>query len=140
MLTGEFRHSIDQKNRIFVPAKLREELGETFMVARDIREKCLKVYSLEGWAAYTAPIKEQRRELVEQVMRLLHRTAAQVTPDSQGRILLPPGLVEYAEIEKNAVVVGCCDYAEIWSDTNYERIIDNVDDDALRRALEECGL
>ena len=53
MLTGEFRHSLDAKNRIFMPAKLREELGETCMIARAIREKCLKVYSLEGWAAYT---------------------------------------------------------------------------------------
>ena len=140
MLTGEFRHSLDAKNRIFMPAKLREELGETFMIARDIREKCLKVYSLEGWVAYTAPIKEQPRQLAEQVMRLLHRTAAQVTPDSQGRVLLPPSLVEYAEIEKNAVVVGCSDYAEIWSEDHYTSMIESVDDEALRRALEACGL
>ena len=57
MLTGEFRPTLDQKNRIFVPSKLREELGETFMIVRDIREKCLKMYSLDGWAEYIAPIK-----------------------------------------------------------------------------------
>ena len=73
-------------------------------------------------------------------MRLLHRTAAQVTPDSQGRVLLPPSLVEYAEIEKNAVVVGCSDYAEIWSEDHYTSMIESVDDEALRRALEACGL
>lgn len=140
MLTGEFSHSIDAKNRIFMPAKLREELGETFIIARDIRVKCLKVYSLEGWEAYIAPIKQQRRELVEQVMRLLHSTAAQVTPDAQGRVLLPAGLVEYAEIEKNAVVVGCSDYAEIWSEHNYHDMMQNADFEALRQALEECGL
>ncbi len=140
MLTGEFRHSLDAKNRIFMPAKLREELGETFIIARDIREKCLKVYSMEGWAAYTAPIKEKPRQLAEQIMRLLHRSATQVTPDSQGRVLLPPMLVEYAQIVKNAVVVGCCDYAEIWAEGNYETMVDNVDDEALRRALEEWGL
>jgi MraZ protein len=140
MLTGEFRPSLDTKNRIFVPSKLRDELGETFIIARDIREKCLKMYSLEGWNAYIAPIKAQRRELVEQVMRLLHSTAVQVTPDSQGRVLLPVGLVQFAEIEKNVVVVGCCDYAEIWAEANYDRVISNIDDEALRRALEELGL
>ncbi|MBE6661463.1 MAG: division/cell wall cluster transcriptional repressor MraZ [Ruminococcaceae bacterium] len=140
MLTGEFRHSLDAKNRIFMPAKLREELGETFIIARDIREKCLKVYSMEGWAAYTAPIKEKPRQLAEQIMRLLHRSAAQVTPDSQGRVLLPPMLVEYAGIEKNAVVVGCEEYAEIWSEANYQTMLDNVDDEALRQALESWGL
>ena len=139
-MIGKYPAKMDDKNRLFVPAKLREELGETFMIARDIREKCLKVYSLEGWAAYTAPIKEQPRQLAEQVMRLLHRSAAQVTPDSQGRVLLPPMLVEYAEIEKNAVVVGCSDYAEIWAEVNYQTMVDSVDDEALRRALEECGL
>ena len=140
MLTGEFRHSLDAKNRIFRPAKLREELGETFIIARDIREKCLKVYSMEGWAAYTAPIKEKPRQLAEQIMRLLHRSAAQVTPDSQGRVLLPPMLVEYAGIEKNAVVVGCEEYAEIWSEANYQTMLDNVDDEVLRQALESWGL
>jgi MraZ protein len=140
MLTGEFRHSLDAKNRIFMPAKLREELGETFIIVRDIREKCLKVYSMEGWAAYTAPIKEKPRQLAEQVMRLLHRSAAQVTPDSQGRVLLPPMLVEYAGIEKNAVVVGCEEYAEIWAEANYQTMLDNVDDEALRQALESWGL
>jgi DNA-binding transcriptional regulator/RsmH inhibitor MraZ len=49
-------------------------------------------------------------------------------------------LVEYAEIVKNAVVVGCSDYAEIWAESNYERMVDDVDDEALRRALEACGL
>ena len=62
------------------------------------------------------------------------------TPDSQGRVLLPPSLVEYAEIEKNAVVVGCSDYAEIWSEDHYTSMIESVDDEALRRALEACGL
>ena len=123
-----------------MPAKLREELGETFIIVRDIREKCLKVYSMEGWAAYTAPIKEKPRQLAEQVMRLLHRSAAQVTPDSQGRVLLPPMLVEYAGIEKNAVVVGCEEYAEIWAEANYQTMLDNVDDEALRQALESWGL
>ncbi len=140
MLTGEFRHSIDAKNRMFVPAKLREELGETFMIACDIREKCLKVYSLEGWEAYIAPIKALPREISEQALRFLHRTAAQVSPDSQGRVLLNAALVEHAQIEKNAVVVGCSDYAEIWAESNYQAKIESEDIEQLRRVLEGYGL
>lgn len=140
MLTGEFRHSIDAKNRMFVPAKLREELGETFIIACDIREKCLKVYSLEGWDAYIAPIKALPREVSEPALRFLHRTAAQVSPDSQGRILLNTALVAHAQIEKNAVVVGCSDYAEIWSESNYQAQIESEDIEQLRRVLEGYGL
>ena len=69
MLGGEFRHSLDSKNRIFVPAKLRDELGASFIIAKDIREKCLKAYSLAGWEKYTAPLREQNRRLSEKILR-----------------------------------------------------------------------
>lgn len=139
MLGGEYRHSLDAKNRIFIPAKLRDELGETFVVAKDIRENCLKVYSLSGWEAYIAPLRAQKRSLSEKIMRFLHSSLSQTTPDSQGRIVLPAELVEYAAIEKNVVVVGCGDYAEIWAEDAYERQKSEVDRDELIAELEELG-
>ena len=96
MFTGEFEHSVDSKNRIFVPSKFRDELGETFMVVRDIRGPILKIYSLEGWQEYLAPIKAQERRVAEKALRYLHRNAAQVSPDSQGRIILSPSLAPVA--------------------------------------------
>ena len=87
MFTGEYEHIVDSKNRIFVPVKFREELGETFMVVRDIRKPILKVCSIEEWERYLAPIKAQERKIAEEALRYLHRNASQVTPDSQGRIL-----------------------------------------------------
>ena len=140
MFTGEYNHTVDSKNRIFVPAKFREELGESFIVARDVRAHILKVYSLEGWEAYLAPIKQQERRLAEQALRYLHRNAAQVTPDAQGRILIPSALLEYAEIEKEAVFVGCSDYCEIWSAGNYAAEIEGEDPDFIRQELEKLGL
>lgn len=140
MLGGEYRHGLDAKNRVFVPAKLREELGESFVVAKDIREKCLKVYSLEGWDAYIAPLKEQKRKLSEKIMRFLHASLTQVTPDSQGRIVLPQELVGYAEIEKAVVIVGCGDCAEIWAEASYDRMSAEVDLDEMISELEELGL
>ena len=140
MFTGEFQHNVDSKNRIFVPSRLRDELGESFIVVRDIREPILKIFSLSGWEEYIAPIKAQERRIAEKVLRYLHRNATQVSPDSQGRILLPRELLEYASIEREAVIVGCYTYAEIWSAENYKRETENEDLDAIRAELEKFGL
>lgn len=140
MFTGEFNHTVDSKNRIFVPSRFREELGESFIVVRDIREHILKVYSLKGWEEYLAPIKQQERRLAEQALRYLHRNASQVTPDAQGRILIPTALLEYAEIDREAVFVGCSDYCEIWSVANYNAEIESEDPDFIRQELEKLGL
>ena len=92
------------------------------------------------WDNFLKPIMELPRKTSEATLRFLHRNASQVTPDSQGRILLPTGLVEHAEIKKNAVIVGCGSYAEIWSEENYNKSIEAEDIDAIRMALEEAGL
>ena len=62
MLSGEFKHTLDPKKRLFIPAKHREELGESFMVARSIRDNCLKVYSMSEWDNYIAPILKMDRK------------------------------------------------------------------------------
>ena len=110
------------------------------MVAKDIREKCLKVYSLEGWEKYITPLREQQRKLSEKILRFLHASLVQVTPDGQGRIVLPPELVEHAEIQKNVVIVGCCDYAEIWAEEAYEQLKADQDISEMLAELEELGL
>lgn len=140
MLGGEYRHGLDAKNRIFIPAKLREELGQSLVVAKDIRESCLKIYSVEGWQAYIAPLKEQKRKLSEKIMRFLHASMIQATPDSQGRIVLPAELVEYAGVEKNVVIVGCGDYAELWAEAKYDALKNETDVLEMLEELEELGL
>ena len=92
MLSGEFRHGIDPKNRLFIPSKHREELTadcECFMVAKSIRENCLKVYSMSEWEEYISPIRKMERKDSERILRALHKDAAQVTPDSQGELFFP---------------------------------------------------
>ena len=140
MLSGEFRHCLDPKNRLFIPAKHREELGDTFMVVRSIRENCLQVYSSEEWESYIAPIRKMERRDSEKILRTLHRNAAQVSPDSQGRIVLPPSLIEHASIVKGAVVVGCGGYAEIWAEEVYDSKLLEEDLDDIRATLESFGL
>ena len=123
-----------------MPAKLREELGETFVIAKDIREKCLKVYSLSGWEEYIAPLRAQRRNLSEKILRFLHASLVQVTPDSQGRVVLPQELVDYAAIDRSIVVVGCGLYAEIWAEENYNELKAQSDIEAMLAEIEELGL
>ena len=139
-LTGEYRHSVDAKNRLFIPAKHREVLGEELVVVRDIRGRRLKVFSVQGWEAYIAPIREKDRKVAESALRYLHRNAATLTPDSQGRILLPQALLNYAQIKKNAVVVGNCDCAEIWSEELYEADLAAENPEDLCAKLELYGL
>ena len=143
MLSGEFKHGIDPKNRLFIPAKHREELtagSECFMVAKSIRENCLKVYSMLEWEEYISPIKKMERKDSERILRALHKDAAQVTPDSQGRIILPPALVTYAGIVKGAVIVGCGTYSEIWAEEAYDAMVEAENLEGMKELLESYGL
>ena len=112
-MTGTYEHSIDAKGRLFIPAKLREELGVTFYLAMGVDE-CLAIYPQETWNRFTEkfaslPMSQSK------TMRLLFANAAKCEPDSQGRIVIPQKLRKYAGLEKDAVIIGVNDRAEIWS-------------------------
>ena len=112
-MTGQFSHNIDAKGRLFIPASLRKELGQTFHVTVG-QDRCLSVYSDESWAAFMAKLKELSYNEVKK-LRALFAYAADCEPDSQGRILIPAKLREYAGLTKEVVVVGSFDRAEIWN-------------------------
>ncbi len=146
MLFGEFRHSVDAKNRVSVPAKMREDLGGEFIVVPSLRGQCLRFFSMPAWKEYLAPLKEKARALAEKTYWFLFHNAAQVTPDTLGRVLLNKGLLDFAKIEpdeegnRNVVIVGCGDFGEIWAEKLYEEHVGAMDIDEIRRALEESGL
>ena len=112
-LTGQYQHSIDAKGRVFIPAKLREELGETFYVTMGM-DSCLSVYSDASWAKFTEKF-ESLPYTKTKAMRPLFANAAKCEPDSQGRIVIPQKLRKYAGLEKDVVIIGVNDRAEIWS-------------------------
>ena len=140
MLFGTYQHNMDAKNRIFIPAKHREELGEGFVVAKSAREKCLRIYSRDQWLAYMKEIKSMNGKNRDAVLRWLSMDAVQQPPDTQGRIVLSPTLIKHAQLEKNAYIIGCGDYAEIWSEANYQAMIDSVDGESMNEILESFGL
>ena len=111
-MTGEYQHSLDSKGRIFIPAKLRDELGEVFYVTLSM-DRCLSVYSAENWRIFSEkvsamPYVKQRK------MRPLFAHAARCELDSQGRALIPQNLRDYANLVKNVAVIGCNNHAELW--------------------------
>ncbi len=140
MLSGDFKHVLDSKNRIFIPAGFRDDLGEAFIVTRSFRGNFLCFYSRKAWEEYIAPLKAAPRKTSEDTLRFLYRTAAEVTPDAQGRILLPQALVAYAGIEKIAYIVGVGDYGEIWSEAGYLDKTQNENVEKIREELELLGL
>lgn len=139
MFTGEYRHGLDAKNRIFIPAKLRDGLGTTFYISKCFHEKCLRVYSPAGLEDFLAPLREKPKSLSSKAVRAMCATMAEVTPDSQGRVVLPGELIKFAQIEKNLVIVGCDEYVEIWSEKLYEELKEREDVAAILAELEALG-
>lgn len=149
MLFGEFYHTLDNKNRVSVPASMRVELGNNFMVVPSLREKCLRVFSQAAWADYIEPIKHKERKIAEQALWYLYHDAMQATPDTLGRIRISKELLSFIGMNPDEncagrnvelVVVGCGDYGEIWAKEHYENHIQSMDMSAIVRALEESGL
>ena len=112
-MTGTYEHSIDAKGRLFIPAKLREELGVTFYLAMGVDE-CLAIYPQETWNRFTEKFASLPMSQ-SAAMRPLVANASKCELDSQGRIVIPQKLRKYAGLEKDAVIIGVNDRAEIWS-------------------------
>ena len=119
-MTGEYQHSLDSKGRVFIPAKLREELGEVFYITISM-DKCLCVYNSFNWQQLSdkvsaMPYVKQRK------MRPLFAHAARCELDGQGRTLIPQNLREFAGLEKNVSVIGCNNHAEIWDSEAWKEV------------------
>ena len=119
MLFGGFDHKIDKKGRVFIPSTFRDELGETFIVSRGIfGKRCLCVYSKEQWAVLVEKIGTLPSTKSSTVKRFLYDGAFEVEFDTQGRILVPPTLREYAGFDSEVHIIGMDTNLEIWdSDT-----------------------
>ena len=137
-MTGEFQHSLDNKSRLFIPAKLREELGEVFYMTLSM-DRCLCAYSAENWQIFSdkvgaMPYVQQRR------MRPLFAHAARCELDSQGRTIIPQNLRAYAGLTKNVTVVGCNNHAELWVSDAWKSVYEvESTPENIAAAMEELG-
>ena len=116
MFMGEYNHTVDPKGRLIVPSKFREQLGSEFVVTKGL-DGCLFVYPAEEWHN----IEDKFRNIsmtskdARKFSRFFFAGAAAVELDKQGRILLPPVLREYANLEGEAHIIGMDTNLEIWN-------------------------
>lgn len=133
MFMGEYHHNIDDKARIVLPSKFREELGDTFVVTRGL-EGCLFVYSKEEWINIVSKLRKLpfTKKDARAFLRFFLSGAVECQTDKQGRVALPTPLVNYANIKKECVVIGVNDRLEIWSEDAFNdyfnQNIDNISD------------
>lgn len=115
MFMGEYQHGLDDKNRLIMPARFREELGLRFIVTKGL-DACLFVYPLSQWEKLQQELgslsftKADSRAFV----RLFFSGASECELDKQGRIVIPGNLKEYAHLDKDCVVLGVSNRVEIW--------------------------
>lgn len=143
MFIGEYSHTIDAKNRLAFPARLRNELGSRAVLTRGL-DKCLFVYPIATWEKIAKnmsafPIGDPE---TRSFVRLFLAGAADVEVDGQGRILLPEYLRRYAELEKNVTVTGLYDRVEIWNEEKWMAYRDLAQEntDGIAKKLGELGL
>ena len=135
-MTGQYQHTVDAKGRLFIPAKLREELGETFYVTMGM-DGCLSVYSDESWAKFTEKF-ESLPYTRTKAMRPLFANAAKCEPDKQGRFLIPTELREYAGLKQEVTFIGQAGHAEIWDSEAYDKLeAETLTPEALAAVMEE---
>lgn len=133
MFMGEFHHNVDEKGRLIIPSKFRNDLGKKFIVTRGI-EKCLFVYSIDEWNNIVSKLKELpfTRKDARTFMRMFLSGATECELDNNGRINIPAPLTTYANITKEVVVIGVNERLEIWSENSFDEFfnsnIDNFDD------------
>ena len=140
MFFGEFQHSVDKKGRAFIPSKFREELGESFMICRSIDSRpCLRVYSLEQWAV----LDEKLRNLPTRAggfKRKIYSSATMVECDSQGRILIPLKLRDFAELKGDVCFIGMSDFFEVWCPENWIREDSECSEESMDAIAEEFNV
>lgn len=131
MFRGEFKHNIDAKGRLMFPIKFRQEIGENFVVTKEIGG-CLSVYSEQEWKALETKL-EQLPKSKANIARFYMGSAVDSGLDKLGRILLSPALKEYAGLDKEVVIAGVLGRIEIWDkqrwDDNNALIEANIEDE-----------
>lgn len=140
MFMGEYNHSIDEKGRIIVPSKFREQLGENFVVTQGL-DGCLFVYSNEEWESFVLGLKNlPGNKEARQLQRYFMAGAVMCDTDKQGRILIPAKLRAQAGLDKEVVFVGVLSKIEIWSRERWEKNDGYDDMNEIAEHMSEFGL
>lgn len=138
MLIGTYTHGVDAKGRMFLPAKMRYEFGDTVYLVKGI-DPCITVYPIKAWNDFYAKLDGLPQMEARKIKRFLFASAVETPIDSQGRVLIAPELRDYANLGKNVKLIGMGDVAEIWSEENYGTEMDSMIVDDIGKKLIELG-
>ena len=124
---GEYHHSIDEKQRLIIPSKFREELGAKVIVTRGL-EDSLFVYSLNEWQQIVARLKTLpfTKKDARAFNRFFMSGATAIELDKQGRANIPSPLTSYANLSKKCVIVGTGDRLEIWNEDDFDAFMSSA--------------
>jgi len=143
MFMGEYQHNMDDKGRVIVPAKFRDELGEKFVATRGL-DNCLFVYPINEWAILekkltSLPITSKNARTF---VRFFFSGATECELDKQGRISLPANLRNYANLDKEIVIIGLANRVELWSKDRWDNYLNEVEDsyEDIAATMEELGI
>ncbi|MDP4179785.1 MAG: division/cell wall cluster transcriptional repressor MraZ [Bacillota bacterium] len=143
MFSGEYQHAVDPKGRLIMPSKLREGLGDKFMITRGL-DDCLFVYSMTDWESFEVKLKSlpMTDSNARAFVRFFLSGAAECEVDKQGRILIPQILRDYAGLEKDVAIIGVSSRVEIWDKDKWQKYISGVNENPneLAKNLTSIGL
>lgn len=142
MFVGEFSHTIDDKGRLTIPAKFRDELEGGVVITRGL-DGCLWAYPRFEWEKLAEKISQQpsTNQAVRNFVRFMFSSAFDSIPDRQGRVIIPQNLRDYADIQNEATVIGVMNRVEIWKPDTWTAVFSKVEEDpeVIVAQLHELG-
>ncbi len=138
---GVFHCAADAKGRLMIPSKMRDLFpeGESMILVQSM-DPCINLYTEERWGNFEEKINALAPTEVRKIARFFYGSMQDVKADSQGRVLLPMQLREYAGITKAVIIVGCGDHAEIWDEAAYEAYTKESRTEEIEEILRRNGL
>ena len=141
MLIGKYEHTLDVKGRLIMPSKLREDIGEKFIITKGL-DGCLFAFSIEEWKKFeeklrTLPISNKD---ARNFSRFFFAGAIDCEIDKQGRFLISSNLREFAGLEKEVIIVGMDSRLEIWSKEKWIKFDEDISADEIAEKMEMLGI
>ena len=142
MFIGEYQHALDAKNRMIIPSKLRDNLGNKFVITKGL-DGCLYIYPLKEWEVLEEKLKKLplTNKDARAFVRFFFSGACEIELDKQGRGLIPQNLREYAKIEKEIISIGVLTRIEVWSKEKWQEYNESdMDFDSIAEKMTELGI
>ncbi len=141
MLIGEYEHSLDAKGRLIMPAKLRQDMGDKFIVTKGL-DGCLFAFSQEEWLNFETKLKALplSDKNARNFVRFFLSGATECELDKQGRFLIPNNLRNAGNLEKEVIIIGVGTRLEIWNKSTWEKCDEDISADEIAENMANLGI